>query len=226
VEIDVVALVLDVHEAPQHRVPRDLHALLEGQGHAEVGLGGADAVDAGDAGHDDHVAARQDGARGRVAQLVDLLVDRRVLLDVGVRRRDVGLGLVVVVVADEVLDGVLREEGLEFLVELRREGLVVGDDQGGPLDGLDDVGHRKGLARAGDPEQDLVRMPPLDPPGQLLDGLGLVTPGLEIGNEPEGPPVDVVGASRVPAVSMSQIGMLNSPVLTGASCPGLDVSPL
>ena len=54
---------------------------------------------------------------------------RRVLLDVRVRRRHVGLGLVVVVVRDEVLDGVVREELLELAVELRRQRLVVRDDQ-------------------------------------------------------------------------------------------------
>jgi len=42
-----------------------------------------------------------------VSEPLDLLVDRRVLLDVGVGLRDVGLGLVVVVVGDEVLDRVL-----------------------------------------------------------------------------------------------------------------------
>jgi len=53
-----------------------------------------------------------------VAHPVDLVVDERVLLDVGVRLRDVGLGLVVVVVGDEVLDRVLREERLELSVQL------------------------------------------------------------------------------------------------------------
>jgi len=43
-----------------------------------------------------------------------VLVDRAVLLDVEVARRDVGLGLVVVVVADEVLDRVLGEELAEL----------------------------------------------------------------------------------------------------------------
>jgi hypothetical protein len=38
--------------------------------------------------------------------------------------RDVGLGLVVVVVADEVLDRVVREELAELAVELRRQRLV------------------------------------------------------------------------------------------------------
>ena len=49
---------------------------------------------------------------------------------IGVGRGDVGLGLVVVVVADEVLHRVLREELLELAVELGRQGLVGGDDQG------------------------------------------------------------------------------------------------
>jgi hypothetical protein len=62
--------------------------------------------------------------RRRVAQLVDLVIDRRVLLDVGVGRGDVGFGLVVVVVGDEVLDGVLGKELLELGVELGRQGLV------------------------------------------------------------------------------------------------------
>ena len=57
------------------------------------------------------------------------VVDDRVLVDVRVARRDVGLGLVVVVVADEVLDGVLGEELPHLAVELRREGLVGREDQ-------------------------------------------------------------------------------------------------
>ncbi len=45
-----------------------------------------------------------------MAEAVDLVVDGRVLLYVGVGRREVRLGLVVVVVGDEELDPVLREE--------------------------------------------------------------------------------------------------------------------
>ena len=53
----------------------------------------------------------------------------RVLLDVGVAARQVRLGLVVVEVADEVLDRVVGEEVAELAVELRGEGLVVGQDR-------------------------------------------------------------------------------------------------
>ena len=80
------------------------------EGHRRVGLDRADAVDAGDRGDDDDVVALEERARRRVAHAVDLLVDRGFLLDVGVGARDVGLGLVVVVVGDEILDRVVGEE--------------------------------------------------------------------------------------------------------------------
>ena len=57
------------------------------------------------------------------------VVDDRVLVDERVGRRDVRLGLVVVVVADEVLDGVLGEELPHLAVELRGERLVRREDE-------------------------------------------------------------------------------------------------
>ena len=116
----------------------------------------AQAVDARDRGHDQHVAAAQQRRRGRQAQPVDLLVDLRVLLDVGVGARKVGFGLVVVVVADEVLDRVVREELLELAVELGGQRLVVRHHQRRAVDSLDDLGHDVGLAGAGRAQKRLV----------------------------------------------------------------------
>ena len=104
--------------------------------------------------------------RGRVAQPVDLVVDRAVLLDVRVARRDVGLGLVVVVVADEVLDPVVGEELAELGGQLGGEALVRCEDQRGPLHLLDRPRHRGALARPGDAEQGLEAVAPVDALGQ------------------------------------------------------------
>ena len=65
------------------------------------------------------------------------------------RARQVRLGLVVVEVADEVLDRVLREELAELRVELGGERLVVGQDQGRPVELRDRPGEGRRLARAG-----------------------------------------------------------------------------
>ena len=73
-------------------------------------LGTTETVDGGDAGDHDNVTTGEQRARRVVAQPIYILIDLGVLLDEGVRARDVRLGLVVVVVADEVLDGVVGEE--------------------------------------------------------------------------------------------------------------------
>ena len=176
-EVGVVAHVLHPDELAQRRVAVDPLALLEQQHLLLVELGRADPEDAGDRRDDDHVLAREQRGRGRVPQPVDLVVDRRVLLDVEVLVRDVGLGLVVVVVGDEVLDRVVREELAELAAELRRQGLVVGEHERGPLDLLDHEPHRGRLARAGDAEQRLEALAGLDALGQRGDRLGLVGHG-------------------------------------------------
>src|SRR5216683_2074558 len=71
------------------------------------------------------------GMISMVPQPVHLVVDRGVLLDVGVGLRNVGFRLVVVVIRDEVLDGVAREHLTQFVGELGREGLVGQHDQRG-----------------------------------------------------------------------------------------------
>ena len=170
----VVALVLHLDQLAQHLVAVDLLADLEELHFFVVDLGRADPVDAGDRGDDDHVAAGEQRRRRRVAQAVDLVVDRGVLLDVEVLGRDVGLGLVVVVVGDEVLDRVVGEELAELVAELGGERLVVGDHQRRPLHRRDRRRHREGLAGAGRAEQRLEAVARAEALGQAGDRLRLV----------------------------------------------------
>ena len=175
VEVVVVALVLHGDQPPDDLVAVDPLALADRQVHLLIRLGRADAVDAGDRGHHHHVAPLHQRARRGMAHAVDLVVDQRVLLDVGVRLRDVGLGLVVVVVGDEVFHRVVGEERLELSVELGGQRLVGREHQGRPLHVGDDVGHRVRLARAGDPAQHRVRAARAHEGRQLLDRMRLVS---------------------------------------------------
>ena len=77
------------------------------------------------------------------------------LLDIGVGAGHIGLRLVIVVVADEILDRIVRKEALELAVELGRERLVGGEHERRTLGLLDHLGHGEGLSRAGDAEEDL-----------------------------------------------------------------------
>ncbi len=177
-ESHVVPGVVDTHQPLHDLLAVDPLADVQDQHVLPPLVRRAQAVDAGHRGHDDHVPPLHQGRGGPQPQPLDVLVDVRVLLDVGVRCRQVGLGLVVVVVGDEELHRVLREEALELPVELGGQRLVVRDHQGRPVDPLDDVGHGEGLARAGDPQQHLVFGALVQAVDQGLDGLRLVAGGL------------------------------------------------
>ena len=149
VKVVVVSLVLDLDELPEHLVTLAPSPLLEEHHHAVVRLGGPQPIDTRDGCDDDHIAPFQERASGRVAEFVDVLVDHGILLDEGVGLRDIGLRLVIVVIADKVLDRIVGEEALELVVELGGQRFVMGNDQSRPLDRRDDVGHRKGFPRPG-----------------------------------------------------------------------------
>ena len=138
-EVYVVALVQDFDQAAGDVFAPDLLALFEEEKHSIVGFGRAQAVDAGDGADDDAVAALEEGAGGGETEFVQLFVDRGFFFDEEVAGGDVGFGLVVVVVGDEVFDGVVGEEGLELVIELGGEGLVVREDEGRAIELLDDL---------------------------------------------------------------------------------------
>jgi hypothetical protein len=173
-ESSVVALVL-LGDQPAHDLPH-VHrgAFDQLEAHLPVVLGVSQPVDAGHRGHHDHVAAFHQRGGGGEPHPLDLLVDGGVLLDVEVLARNVCLGLVVVVVGDEILHRVVGEEVLELPVELGGQRLVVREHEGRELRILDELGHGEGLARPGHAPEGLEAQVVLDPLGQERNGLSLV----------------------------------------------------
>ncbi len=182
-EVGVVAFIEDFDEFLGNLLAADALAFFQHEEHAVVGFRGTEAVDATDAGDDDAIAALEEGAGGGETEFVEFVVDGGFFFDVGVGVGDVGLGLVVVVIADEVFDGVVGEELLEFLVELGGEDLVMGEDEGGAAGEFDDLGHCEGLAGAGDAEQDLVGVAVVNAADEGFNGGALVAAGLIGGAE-------------------------------------------
>ena len=135
---DVVALVKHLHQLRERHLARDCLADFHREQHILKVLRRPEAVDARDSRHDEHIAPGEERAGRREPQALDLLVDRRILLDVRIGAGDVSLRLVVIEIGDEVLDRVFGEELLELRVELGGEGLIVGDDQ--RRGGTDDSG--------------------------------------------------------------------------------------
>ena len=125
-EIEVVSRVLHINETANDIVTLVPRPAFKHEDEGGVLIGCAQAVDAGDGGDDDYIPALPQGFCGSVAQAVNFIVDLGVFFDVGVRAGNVGFRLVVVVVGDEVLDGVVGEEVAETPSPAARRGFCCG----------------------------------------------------------------------------------------------------
>jgi hypothetical protein len=178
-EIGVVARVLHLGEPANRVALREGVALAHVQNHAVILGRIADTVDRRNGADDHAVGTLEDRLGRRKPHLLDVLVDRAVLLDVEVARRHVRFGLVIVVVADEILDCVRREELAELGIELRGERLVRREHERGTPGASDDVRHRVRLAGTGDAEQRLERETVLQALDELVDRFRLIARGRE-----------------------------------------------
>ena len=108
-EGDIVALVKHVHKLCKECFARQHLSPLDRDQHLQEIFRRRQTVDAGHTGDDDRVRPGQQRADRRKPEPFDLFVDRRILFDVGVRARDISFRLIIIEIADEVFDRVVRE---------------------------------------------------------------------------------------------------------------------
>ena len=128
---------------------------------------------------DDDVPPLRERRRGRVAQAVNLVVDGTVLLNIGVCGRDISLGLVIVVVGDEIFYRIIGEKAAHLGTDLAGQRLIRLQNQRRAIAPGDDVRHRKRLAGAGDAQQRLGVVALMDALHQRFYRLRLVAGGLK-----------------------------------------------
>ena len=98
-----------------------------------------------------------------------------ILLYIGIGLRHISFRLIVIVVADEILNRVMGKKGFELAVKLRGEGFVGSDNKGWFLDSRYHIGNSKGLSGPRYANQNLVLEPLLQPLGKGIDCVVLIT---------------------------------------------------
>ena len=114
-----------------------------------------------------------------MAQTVNLVVDGTVLLNIGVCGRDIRLGLVIVVVGDEIFYRIIGEKAAHLGTDLTGQRFIRLQNQRRAIAPGDDVRHRKRLAGAGDAQQRLGVVTLMDALHQRFYRLRLVAGGLK-----------------------------------------------
>ena len=179
-EVDVIAVVLNLDQVVQDRITFNLLADVQGEDAVLVLVRVTKTEYTGNRSHYDHVVTLQERGRGGVPQFINLIVNGSILFNVGIAGWYVGFGLVVVIIGNEVLHRIIREELLHFAIQLPRQGLVVGKDQGRFIHVGNHIGDREGFPGPRCSQQDLGFLSLFNFLGQFGDGLGLVPGGLII----------------------------------------------
>ena len=173
-EGDVVAFVLHGNKLTQQVITVDLLTHLEEEHTAGIFFRRAQAVDAGYRGHHHAITPGQQVCGGLMTKPFHIVIDIGVFLYIGIRLRDIGFRLVVVVVAHEVADGVVRHKFAEFGAQLRGQRLVGLNDEGRALQFLYQPGGGGGFTSTGGTHQNHVIFTVFDAFRQLGDSLWLV----------------------------------------------------
>ena len=144
----IVARVKGINQAAEQHLGRKHFAHLQLYHILVKSCGVAHTVNARDGrDYDDVIAPREQGRRSRQAEFINILIDSQVLLNIGIRCRNIRLGLVIIVVAHVILHRIIGEEPLKLRIELRRQRLVVTQHQDGLVHLRNNIRNRKGLTR-------------------------------------------------------------------------------
>ena len=182
----IISLILHSDQPPENGIPVRFLPLVQGQHHLMIAFRGAETINTGHTGNHNHIPPLKEGAGGRVPQLINLIIDGRILLNICIRGGNIRLRLVIIIIADKITYIIIGKKSLELAGQLCRQRLVVGNDQGRPLYLLNQLGDGKGLARAGSSQQHLGLLPILNACRQIRHCLWLVPHRLKGSHHLEG----------------------------------------
>ena len=178
VKIHVISRVLDIDQCTDDLISVLLHSRTQRNHHSKVVLRAAQTIDTGNRGDHDHIFTLYKCCRGRQAQFINLLIDRRILGNISVRLWHICLRLIIIVIRNKVFHCILREKFLELTVKLSRQCLIVRNDESRLIQLCDDVRHRKCLTGTGYTKQSLELIAFPEASYQFFNRLRLVTGGL------------------------------------------------
>ncbi len=82
----------------------------------------------------------------RMAELVDIVIDRTVFFNIGVRRGNIGFRLIIIIITDKIFHGVFRKKFPKLAIKLGGKGFIVSKNKSGTVGAGYDVRHGERLA--------------------------------------------------------------------------------
>ena len=178
-KVQIVPRILDLHESGEDLPPGDILPFAQREHEFAVPHRIPESVDRGHGGDDNHIPPFHEGGRRAEPQSIYVFIDGCIFLYESIRRGNIGLGLIIVVVGDEILDSIAGKELPQFSIQLSGERLVVAHDERRAIDLGNHRGQRHRLSAARHAQQCLPFVAAAHALGQLTNRGGLVAHRLE-----------------------------------------------
>ena len=173
-KVHVISCILHIDQCTHHIIPVSLHPRTQRHTHAFPLIRTSKSVNTGNRSHNDDILPLGQSRRRRKAQLIDLIIDGRILRNIGIRLRYISFRLIIVVVGYEIFYRIFREKFLHLSIKLSSKRLIMGNDQSRLVQRLNDVRHSKRLAGTGDAKKRLKLIAFFESFYQLFDCLRLI----------------------------------------------------
>ena len=121
-----------------------------------------------------------------MSEPINLIINLRIFLNVGIATGDVGLRLIIIKITDEIMYLVVRKKLLKLRKQLCRQSLVVRQHQRRHIPPSNNIRHSKRLARPRHAQQRLLALTLLQTIHQLSNRRRLVAGRLVFGDEIKG----------------------------------------
>ena len=174
-KIHLISCILDIDQFVDHFISVFFHSRAQRDHHVLIIDRASQTIDTRYRSYNDHIIPLRKGRCRRMAQLIDLIVDRGVLFNISIRRRHIGLRLIVVVIGYKVFHRIIWEKLLHLRIKLCCQRLIVRDHKRWLIQLLDHVRHRKCFTGSSHTEQCLKLIAFPEAFYQLFDCLRLVT---------------------------------------------------
>ena len=116
VKIQIIAVVLDIDQLADHIVPILDHTWAQGYHHVHIVVRTPDTVNARYGCHNDNIPPLCQRSSRRKTQLVDLIIDCRILFNISICLGHISLRLIVIIIRNKILYCIFGKKLLKLTV--------------------------------------------------------------------------------------------------------------
>ena len=152
-EIHLITRILHIDQSLDHIVPVNLHTRAQGNHHIHIVIRTTNSINTGYRCDNDNIFSLRQSSRRRKTQLVNLIINRRILCYIGVRLWHICLRLVIIVIGYKIFYRIFRKKFFHLAIQLSRKCFVMGNNQRRFVQCLNYIRHRKCLTGTGNAKQ-------------------------------------------------------------------------